>query len=313
MNEKVKIGALIWPQFTDWASLRSMAVTADRVGYDNLWTWDHVYPIIGNPNGPIFEGWSTLVAWAEATKNVRIGLMVGANTFREPALTAKLATTLDHISGGRAILGIGAAWFEEEHQHFGLNFGDGFPERLRWLGEALPIMRGMLDGTEPTATGPRYKSQTVRNLPAPVQKHLPIFIGGGGEQVTLKLVAKYGDGNKVGGTPEQVAHKEEVLLKHCAAVGRNPDEIERTVGVGNMVIRNNPADAQKIYEAQFGRNGISPLWENQPVGSVDQIVEQLAPYVKLGYKHLIAGFSTPHDEESLIRFAEEVKPQLEKI
>jgi alkanesulfonate monooxygenase SsuD/methylene tetrahydromethanopterin reductase-like flavin-dependent oxidoreductase (luciferase family) len=117
----------------------------------------------------------------------------------------------------------------------------------------------------------------------------------------------------VGGTPEQVAHKEEVLLKHCAAVGRNPDEIERTVGVGNMVIRNNPAEAQKIYEAQFGRNGISPLWENQPVGSVDQIVEQLAPYVKLGYKHLVAGFSTPHDEESLIRFAEEVKPQLEKI
>ncbi len=131
--------------------------------------------------------------------------------------------------------------------------------------------------------------------------------------MTLKLVAKYGDGNNVGGTPEQVAHKEEVLLKHCAAVGRNPDEIERTVGVGNMVIRNNPAEAQKIYEAQFGRNGISPLWENQPVGSVDQIVEQLAPYVKLGYKHLIAGFSTPHDEESLIRFAEEVKPQLEKI
>ena len=93
----------------------------------------------------------------------------------------------------------------------------------------------------------------------------------------------------------------------------NPDEIERTVGVGNMVIRNNPAEAQKIYEAQFARNGISPLWENQPVGSVDQIVEQLAPYVKLGYKHLIAGFSTPHDEESLIRFAEEVKPQLETI
>ena len=313
MNEKVKIGALIWPQFTEWSSMRSMAVTADRVGYDNLWTWDHVYPIIGNPNGPIFEGWSTLVAWAEATKNVRIGLMVGANTFREPALTAKLATTLDHISGGRAILGIGAAWFEEEHQHFGLNFGEGFPERLRWLGEALPIMRGMLDGTEPTATGPRYKSQTVRNLPAPVQKHLPIFIGGGGEQVTLKLVAKYGDGNNVGGTPEEVAHKEEVLLKHCAAVGRNPDEIERTVGIGTVVIRNNPADAQKIYEAQFARNGISPLWERQPVGTVDQIVEQLAPYVKLGYKHLVAGFSTPHDEESLIRFAEEVKPQLEKI
>ena len=313
MNEKVKIGALIWPQYTEWSSMRSMAVTADRVGYDNLWTWDHVYPIIGNPNGPIFEGWSTLVAWAEATKRAKIGLMVGANTFREPTLTAKLATTLDHISNGRAILGIGGAWFEEEHEHFGMNFGDGFPERLRWLGEALPIMRGMLDGAEPTAKGPRYKAKTVRNLPAPVQKHLPILIGGGGEQVTLKLVAKYGDANNVGGTPEQVAHKEEVLLKHCAAVGRNPNEIERTVGIGNVVIRDTAEEAQKIYAAQFANNGIAPLWENQPVGTPQQLIAHLTPYVKLGYKHLICGFSTPHDEESLVRFSKEVRPELEKI
>jgi F420-dependent oxidoreductase-like protein len=309
----VKIGALVWPQYTTWQSVRTMGVTADRVGYDTLWTWDHVYPIIGNPNGPIFEGWSTLVAWAEATKQIRIGLMVGANTFREPTLTAKLATTLDHISNGRAILGIGAAWFEEEHQHFGLDFGDGFPERLRRLGEALPIMRGMLDGKEPSAAGPRYKAKTVRNLPAPIQTHLPILIGGGGEQVTLKLVAKYGDANNVSGTPEQVAHKEEVLLKHCAAVGRDPKEIERTVGIGNVVIRNDPAAAQKIHEAQFAANGISPSWTNQPVGTVDQVIEHLTPFVKLGYRHLIAGFSTPHDEESLVRFAEEVLPALKQI
>lgn len=313
MNEKLKVGALIWPQFTEWASVKSMGIAAEREGYETLWTWDHVYPIIGNPNGPIFEGWSTLVAWAENTTRIRIGLMVGANTFREPTLTTKLATTLDHISNGRAILGIGGAWFEEEHEHFGMNFGDGFPERLRWLGEALPIMRGMLDGTEPTATGPRYRAKTVRNLPAPVQKHLPILIGGGGEQVTLKLVAKYGDANNVSGTPEQVAHKEEVLLKHCAAVGRNPNEIERTVGIGNVVIRDTTEEAQKVYAAQFDKNGIAPLWENQPVGTPQQLVKHLAPYVKLGYKHLICGFSTPHDEESLVRFAKEVRPELEKI
>ena len=124
---EVKIGALVWPQFTEWKSVKSMGVTADRVGFDTLWTWDHMYPIIGNPNGPMFEGWSTLVSWAENTSKIRIGLMVGANTFREPTITAKLATTLDHISNGRAILGVGAAWFEEEHEHFGLNFGDGFP------------------------------------------------------------------------------------------------------------------------------------------------------------------------------------------
>ena len=156
--------------------------------------------------------------------------MVGANTFRNPALVAKMATTLDHISGGRAILGIGGAWFEEEHEAFGIEFGCGFPERLRWLGEALPIMRGMLDGTEPTATGPRYTSRETRNLPPPVQAHLPICIGGGGEQVTLKLVAKYADMNNVGGGVETVKRKEAILLEHCAAVGRDPAEIERTTG-----------------------------------------------------------------------------------
>ena len=159
--------------------------------------------------------------------------MVGANSFRAPTLTAKMATTLDHISNGRAILGIGGAWFEEEHEDFGLDFGSGFPERLRWLGEALPIMRGMLDGTEPTAAGPHYVSRDTRNLPGPVQAHLPICIGGGGEKVTLKLVAKYGDMNNIGGPVEDMRRKEEILLQHCETVGRDPAEIERSTGIGD--------------------------------------------------------------------------------
>ena len=160
----VKLGALCWNQYTDWPSLLEAGVRADRLGYDSLWTWDHLYPIVGSHEGPIFEGWLTLAAWAQATERIRIGLMVGANTFREPALTAKMATTLDHISNGRAILGIGGAWFETEHEAFGLPFGDGFPERLRWLGEALPIMRGMLHGERPPrpdrATQPRPSATT---------------------------------------------------------------------------------------------------------------------------------------------------------
>ena len=156
---EVKIGALCWNQYTDWPSLLKAGIRADELGYSSLWTWDHVYPIVGDSHGPNYEGWLTITAWAQATKQVRIGLMVGANTFRAPTLTAKMATTLDHISNGRAILGIGGAWFEEEHEDFGLEFGSGFPERLRWLGEALPIMRGMLDGTEPTAAGPPLPRQ----------------------------------------------------------------------------------------------------------------------------------------------------------
>ena len=310
---QVRIGALCWNQYTDWSSLLAAGVRADELGYDSLWTWDHVYPIVGDSHGPNFEGWLTITAWAQATKRARIGLMVGANTFRNPALVAKMATTLDHISGGRAILGVGGAWFEEEHRDFGMDFGSGFPERLRWLGEALPIMRGMLDGTEPTAKGDHYHSRGTRNLPGPIQAHLPICIGGGGEQVTLKLVAKYGDMCNIGGTIEQIRHKEEVLVGHCEAVGRDPSEIERTIGVGTVFIRDDRAEAERLFREAFQRNRITKDWENQPVGTPEDVAEKLAPYVALGYRHLIAGIPANYDEESMTRYATEVKPLLEKI
>ena len=308
----VKIGALCWNQYADWPSLLQAGIRADEAGYDSLWTWDHLYPIVGDSTGPNYEGWLTITAWAQATKRVTVGLMVGANGFRAPTLTAKMATTLDHISGGRAILGIGGAWFEEEHQDFGLDFGSGFPERLRWLGEALPVMRGMLDGTEPTASGPHYTSRDTRNLPPPLQRHLPICIGGGGEQVTLKLVAKYGDMNNVGGTVDQLRHKEEVLLRHCETVGRDPSQIERTTGIGTVFIRDNRAQAERLFREAFERNRVGRHWTDQPVGTVEDVVEQLAPKVALGYRHLIAGMPALYDEESMVRFATEVKPLLER-
>jgi alkanesulfonate monooxygenase SsuD/methylene tetrahydromethanopterin reductase-like flavin-dependent oxidoreductase (luciferase family) len=309
----IRIGALCWNQYTDWPSLLQAGIRADELGFDTLWTWDHVYPIVGDSHGPNYEGWLTITAWAQATKQVRIGLMVGANTFRMPTLTAKMATTLDHISNGRAILGIGGAWFEEEHEDFGLEFGSGFPERLRWLGEALPIMRGMLDGTEPTAAGPHYRSKDTRNLPAPLQAHLPICIGGAGEQVTLKLVAKYGDMCNFGGTIEDMRRKEEILLGHCEAVGRDPSEIERTTGVGTVFIRDDRAEAERLFHAAFERNRVPRHWEDQPFGTPEDVAEKLAPKVELGYRHLIAGIPATYDEESMTRFATEVKPLLERI
>jgi alkanesulfonate monooxygenase SsuD/methylene tetrahydromethanopterin reductase-like flavin-dependent oxidoreductase (luciferase family) len=306
-----KLGALCWNQYTDWPSLLEAGVRVDRLGYDSLWTWDHVYPIVGSHEGPMFEGWLTLTAWAQATERVRIGLMVGANTFREPALTAKMATTLDHISNGRAVLGIGGAWFETEHEAFGIPFGDGFPERLRWLGEALPIMRGMLSGERPSATGPHYAAKEVRNDPLPVQARLPLLIGGGGEKVTLKLVARYADANNVGGGLEAVKRKEAILLQHCETVGRDPAEIERTTGIGAVIIRDSRAEAQRVQKAMFALNGGAEVWKDQPVGTPEDVVERLAPYLDIGYRHLIAGFPPPFDEESMTRLATEVRPKLE--
>lgn len=309
---EIRLGALCWNQYTDWPSLRDAGVRADRVGFDTLWTWDHLYPIIGDSHGPIFEGWLAITAWAQATERIRIGLMVGANTFRNPALVAKMATTFDHISNGRAILGIGAAWFEEEHRDFGLEFGEGPPERLRWLSEALPIMRGMLDGTEPTATGPRYFSRHTRNLPGPIQPHLPIVVGGGGEKVTLKLVAKYADMCNVGGGIDRVRHKEAILVQHCERVGRDPAEIERSSNIGTVFIRDDRAEAEKLFKEAVQRNRIRPSWNERVVGTPEDVAEQLAPYLEIGYRHLIAGIPATYDEESMTRLATEVRPLLER-
>jgi len=309
---EVRIGALCWNQYTDWPSMLEVGRRADRLGYHSLWTWDHLYPIVGSSNGPILEGWLVTTAWAQATEGVRIGLMVGANTFRNPALVAKMATTLDHISNGRAILGIGGAWFAEEHAAFGIEFGSGPPERLRWLGEALPIIRGMLDGAEPTASGRRYSSKATRNLPSPVQARLPICVGGGGEQVTLKLVARYADMNNVGGGIENVRRKDEILVRHCESVGRDPATIERSTGIGTIFIRDDRAEAERAFRAAFAQNGRARVWDDQPVGTSEDVAQRLAPFVELGYRHLIAGLPSPHDEESMTRFATEVKPLLER-
>jgi len=310
---EVKIGALCWNQYTEWEPLLEAGIRADRLGYDTLWTWDHLYPIVGDPHGPNYEGWLTITAWAARTEHVRIGLMVGANPYREPTLVAKMATTLDRISNGRAILGMGAAWFEGEAHDFGFEFGSGFPERLRWLSQALPIMRGMLDGAEPSAPeGSRYRASRVRNDPLPVQPHLPICVGGGGEKVTLRLVARYADMNNVGGSVEDVRHKEEVLLEHCAAVGRDPAAIERTTGIGTVFIRDDRAEAERLYREAFDRNRVGRRWTDQPVGTPEDVAERLAPYLELGYRHLIAGFPSNYDEESMTRLATEVRPILER-
>jgi alkanesulfonate monooxygenase SsuD/methylene tetrahydromethanopterin reductase-like flavin-dependent oxidoreductase (luciferase family) len=305
MATPLRLGANLWNQWTDWPALLDGALLADRVGYDTLWTWDHLYPIVGDTRGPIYEGWLAITAWAARTRRVRIGLMVGANPYREPTLVAKMATTLDHISGGRAILGIGAAWNEEEATDFGFEFGDGPSERLRWLGEALPIMRGMLDGDEPSAIGPRYRASRTRNLPPPIQPRLPIFIGGGGEKVTLRLVARYADMNNLGGGIDAVRAKEQVLLGHCAAIGRDPGEIERTASVGTIFIRDDRTEAERVCRSVFDANRAEPWYPH--AGTPEDIASELAPYLEIGYRHLVANFPAPHDRESVTRFATDVR------
>jgi F420-dependent oxidoreductase-like protein len=311
--DELKLGANCWNQYTDWPTFLAAQRRADHLGYDSLWTWDHLYPIVGSADGPIFEAYTAMSAVAASTSRATIGLMVGANTFRNPALVAKMITTLDHISGGRAVLGIGAAWFETEHLAFGVPFGSGPAERLRWLGEALPIMRGMLDGSRPTVQGERYTTAGALNLPAPLQEHLPILIGGSGPRVTLRLVARFADACNVGGRGASVAEAEARLRAHCDAVGRDEATIERTAGMGVAIIRDSEEEARRVCAETFAANGSARPWSDQPVGTVDQVVAHCASYLELGYRHLIFGFPAPYDEQTMTRLATEVRPRLQSL
>ena len=310
MSGAITLGALPWPQYTDWASLQRVGIRAEELGYDSLWTWDHLYPIVGSARGPMFEGYLTLAGWAMATSRVRIGLMVGANPFRNPALVGKMVTQLDHMTGGRMTCGIGAAWFDDEHDDFGIEFGSSPGERLRWLEEAVVILRGMFDGTEPSGTS-RYATRKVRNDPPPVQAHLPVLVGGGGERKTLRLVARYADANNLGGGFERVQHKESVLLQHCAEVGRDPAEIERTANLGVVVIRDTAEEATRVLAELAAHNGGARSWPNQLVGTPETVAAELRRFVGIGYRHVIAGFPSPYDPESMERLATDVRPILE--
>jgi len=312
---EVRLGVLLWSQATDWPSFERAAVRVDELGYDSLWTWDHLYAIFGDPYQPIFEGYTTLAAWAKATTRVRLGLLVGANTFRNPALVAKQVATLDQISAGRAILGIGGAWFELEHTAHGIEFGSGFGERLTWMDEAVAAMRGLLDGETVTSPpGGRYRFSELRQEPYPVQAKLPIMIGGSGERKTLRTVAKYADQWNAMGGVEKLRHKTDVLLAHCAAVGRDPAEIERTAGC-KPIIRDTEAEARRVWEAQMDRNRTpmsdvesdSTFW----VGTPEMVAERMRERREIGFSTFLAEMAAPYDDETLERWIGEVKPMVE--
>jgi alkanesulfonate monooxygenase SsuD/methylene tetrahydromethanopterin reductase-like flavin-dependent oxidoreductase (luciferase family) len=313
MRAPLKLGADCWNSYTDWPSWLAAMQRAERLGYDSLWAPDHIYPPQGDHQGPCLEPYMLVAPLAVLTTRPTIGIMVGANTYRNPALVAKMVTTLDHISGGRAILAIGSAWNEPEHTGFGFEFGSSPGERLRWLSEALPVIQGMLEGTRPSAAGDHHHMVEAINEPPPLQTHLPILIGGSGRRVTLKLVARYADICNIGGRPEEVAEKDAVLIGHCEAIGRDEREIERSIDVGVPTIRDSHDEALRVNHAIFRGHGGATPWSHQPLGTPEEVFEHLAAYVALGYHHLVFYVPKPYDEETMTRLATEIRPRLEAL
>jgi F420-dependent oxidoreductase-like protein len=301
----MKFGAQLWSQQTTWPEFRDSALAAEAAGWDSVWTWDHLLAIFGPWEQPILEGWTTLTAVGAVTSRIRLGLMVGANTFRNPGLTAKLATTLDNVSGGRAVLGIGGAWFEREHEAFGIpEWGSGFGERLDRLDESVMLMRRLLDGGRVTHDGRFYTFKDALCEPRPIQPHLPILIGGSGPKKTLRTVALRGDAWNTSGTVEEVSAKLEILRAHCADVGRNPSEIELTVSFP-IVIRDDAAEAASALEAALANNGSESMGDIPVLlGPPAAIADAIRPYRDLGFGTVIVRLPAPYDRETIARVGE---------
>ena len=208
------------------------AVAAESAGFDSIWVPDHVHQnrIGGGPTGPMLEAYTLLAGLATRTRRVLLGSLVTPVTFRQPALLAKQVTTLDVVSGGRAVLGIGAAWDVEEHEAYGFDF-PGSAERQDRLEEAIVVCRELFTSSPASYEGAHYHLREAWNSPRPIQARIPILVGGGGEHRTLATVAKYADACNVFGEPEDVRHKLEVLAAHCARIGRDATEIATTCGL----------------------------------------------------------------------------------
>lgn len=306
----MRFGAAFWVNRTSWQDLVDATLATERAGWDSLWIDDHLLADEGDPDDPKFEGWATLSALAVLTERVRLGLLVAANTFRGPGLTAKLATTVDHLSNGRLVLGIGGGWFEREHEAFGLDFGAGFGERLDRLEEAVSLIRRLLDGERVTHEGRFYTMTDAVCAPLPVQPRLPILIGGSGPTKTLRTTARHADLWNGYGTPERIAATSEVLLQRCAEAGRPFAAIERTVTV-DVVIRDTVDAAQRAWAETAERHGIEERKTTDGDergltvgGPPDVIAEVLAGYRALGVGELIIVFRAPFDLETIERIGE---------
>lgn len=275
---------------------------AESTGWDGIWYADHFMPNEENVDQPIHEAWSILAAIAASVPRVRIGPLVAGNTYRNPALTAKIAATVDHISGGRVVLGLGAGWQENEHEKYGFEFST-VKGRLDRLDEAVEIVTSLLSNNRTNYQGDHYTILDAPLDPKPVQTKIPLMIGGGGRKRTLRTAAIHADEWNYWGMPSDIAELCQVLDTHCDDVGRDPAEIERSA-CALMFIADNEEKLERFRDTDFGRATI--------VGTPTEVIDIVGEYAEVGLDELIVPDFTfgplERKKESMDLFIEQVAP-----
>jgi F420-dependent oxidoreductase-like protein len=312
-TKPIRFGLQVAQQQTTVQELKHVWQEAEALGFDTLWTNDHLLPSVGPSDKVNLEAWTLLAAMATVTSRVQIGTMVSSNTFRHPSVLAKMATTVDHLSQGRLILGVGFGWFAREHQAFGVPFPK-MKERSQRLAEALQLITALW-GANPTASfsGTYYSLVDAPFEPKPVQQpHPPILIGGIGEKRTLPLVAKYASmWNIPMLTPDQIREKSQVLEHLCQAIHRDCDEIERSI-LTPVYIRTDPAEVQTLLERIAGLRNIPVEQARKMIlaGTPEEIRRQIQTYIDVGVTHFIVNLRRPglYDRDAVRIFAQEIMP-----
>ncbi len=288
-----------WPNPSqDYETMKSLAQHVEQTGWDGLWLADHFMPNAKDVSTPWPEAWTTLSALCAVVPRIRMGTLVTGNTYRHPAVLAKMAVTADHISGGRVVLGLGSGWQENEHEMYGIPFYT-VSNRLERLDEACQVIKSLFSQTASNFDGEFYQLKDAPLEPKPVQARLPLMIGGGGEKVTLKITAKYADEWNVWGTVDTLINKMKILDQHCESIGRDPGEIQRSA-VALMFLTDDEAFAKKM-----NANTQATI-----AGNVNQVQDVFGAYKDAGVNELIVPDFTmgPDKLEILDKLINEVAP-----
>ena len=316
-SRPVHVGIQTPQHGVDIARLQRTWRLVDELGFDSAWVMDHFYPVPYPAGHAVtagcFEGWTLLAALAAPTDRVEVGCLVAGNTYRNPFLLAKMAATVDHLTDGRLVMGIGAGWNTDDHEGFGFDF-PRIGERLRRMEEAIRVFQHVWSGDDSAFDGRYYRGRTgLPSYPAPVRGEIPILIGGGGEEVTLRIVAEHAQRwNLYAPTYDQYAHKCEVLARHCDAVGRDPSTIQRTlhmpVSLGATAEQAADRASRRLMKIPDPRAAAEMGFVVS--GTPEEVIRQMRCYLDLGADGFLFAYEPPHDDEELRLLAEEVLPAL---